>query len=135
MVWWISIAVAGITLPVSVVLLGEIVSLEKYVQPAIEMYEEENSTIESQIIGTIDVYPEKEGEKQASSSKNTIETAIANSEFKQELIEKQISQYYDNKKEIAKLKRMMANEDAYRWWLYFGHAKEKCSSNGKCSCG
>lgn len=88
----------------------------------IELYQSQNTEIESKIQATVANYlaHEKQTYKDLKPD-NAITVALAYPEFhSNELIKKQIEVYEDNNKKILGLKEEKLAQSVYKWWLYFG---------------
>ena len=88
----------------------------------IELYQAQNSEIESKIQATVASYlaHEKQTYKDLKPD-NAITIALAYPELhSNELVKKQIEVYEDNNKKILGLKEEKLNQSIYKWWLYFG---------------
>lgn len=104
--------------------LGSIISAEKSCPQQIQMYEEENKKIETQISEAVQVYLAHESEvysniKLPDDSLVSIVAAIPELNSSQ-LISKQIEILESNNEKIKKLKDKVAQLSASKWWLYFG---------------
>ncbi|TWO99380.1 hypothetical protein EUA79_00555 [TM7 phylum sp. oral taxon 351] len=88
----------------------------------IELYQSQNTEIESKIQATVANYlaHEKQTYKDLKPD-NAITVALAYPELhSNELIKKQIEVYEDNNKKILGLKEEKLAQSVYKWWLYFG---------------
>lgn len=88
----------------------------------IELYQSQNTDIESKIQATVVSYltHEKQTYKDLKPD-NAIAVASAYPELhSNELVKKQIEVYEDNNKKIMGLKEEKLNQSIYKWWLYFG---------------
>lgn len=88
----------------------------------IELYQSQNTDIESKIQATVASYlaHEKQTYKDLRPD-NAIIIALAYPELhSNELVKKQIEVYEDNNKKILGLKEEKLNQSIYKWWLYFG---------------
>ena len=104
--------------------LGAIISAEKSCPQQIQMYEEENKKIETQISEAVQVYLSHESEvysniKLPDDSLVSIVAAIPELNSSQ-LISKQIEILESNNEKIKELKDEVAQSSASKWWLYFG---------------
>ena len=104
--------------------LGSIISAEKSCPQQIQMYEEENKKIESQISEAVQVYLAHESEvysniKLPDDSLVSIVAAIPELNSSQ-LISKQIEILESNNEKIKELKDKVAQLSDSKWWLYFG---------------
>ena len=88
----------------------------------IELYQSQNTEIESKVQATVASYLDHE--KQAYKDlkpDNAIAVVSAYPELhSNELVKKQIEVYEDNNKKILGLKEEKLNQSVYKWWLYFG---------------
>nr|DAD62641.1 MAG TPA: hypothetical protein [Caudoviricetes sp.] len=104
-----------------VCLLGA-VSSGSMIDSKIELYQSQNTEIESKIQATVASYlaHEKQTYKDLKPD-NAITVALAYPELhSNELVKKQIEVYEDNNKKIMSLKEEKLNQSIYKWWLYFG---------------
>lgn len=88
----------------------------------IELYQSQNTDIESKIQATVASYlaHEKQAYKDLKPD-NAIAVVSAYPELhSNELVKKQIEVYEDNNKKIMNLKEEKLNQPVYKWWLYFG---------------
>ena len=88
----------------------------------IELYQSQNTDIESKIQATVASYlaHEKQTYKDLKPD-NAIAVVSAYPELhSNELVKKQIEVYEDNNKKIMDLKEEKLNQSIYKWWLYFG---------------
>lgn len=88
----------------------------------IELYQSQNTDIESKIQATVASYlaHEKQTYKDLKPD-NAIAVVSAYPELhSNELVKKQIEVYEDNNKKIMNLKEEKLNQSVYKWWLYFG---------------
>lgn len=88
----------------------------------IELYQSQNTDIESKIQATVTNYlaHEKQTYKDLKPD-NAIAVVSAYPELhSNELVKKQIEVYEDNNKKIMSLKEEKLNQSIYKWWLYFG---------------
>lgn len=88
----------------------------------IELYQSQNTEIESKVQATVASYlaHEKQAYKDLKPD-NAIAVVSAYPELhSNELVKKQIEVYEDNNKKILGLKEEKLNQSVYRWWLYFG---------------
>ena len=88
----------------------------------IELYQSQNTEIESKVQATVASYlaHEKQTYKDLKPD-NAIAVVSAYPELhSNELVKKQIDVYEDNNKKILGLKEEKLNQSVYRWWLYFG---------------
>ena len=95
---------------------------ESIIDSKIELYQAQNTEIESKIQATVTSYlaHEKQTYKDLRPD-NAITVALAYPELhSNELVKKQIEVYEDNNKKILGLKEEKLNQSIYKWWLYFG---------------
>lgn len=88
----------------------------------IELYQSQNTEIESKVQATVASYlaHEKQTYKDLKPD-NAIAVVSAYPELhSNELVKKQIDVYEDNNKKILGLKEEKLNQSVYKWWLYFG---------------
>lgn len=88
----------------------------------IEMYQEENTKIETQIAETVKQYQQYESDIFKDISPDSSITLVAlYPELKSDtLVQKQIEVYMANNAKIKELKESKINGNVNRWWLYFG---------------
>lgn len=88
----------------------------------IELYQTQNTEIESKIQATVASYLAHERQTYKDlKSDNAIAVVSAYPELhSNELVKKQIEVYEDNNKKIMGLKEEKLNQPIYKWWLYFG---------------
>lgn len=94
----------------------------KIINEKIEMYKEENRTIEEQIDILVKEYMKYEGDtlkEFSSESSITLVTLYPNLKS-DELVKTQINLYIENNNKIKKLKEKKLNYRLAKWWLYFG---------------
>lgn len=113
-----------VSLALTLACLGSIISAEKSCPQQIQMYEEENKKIETQISEAVQVYLAHESEvysniKLPDDSLVSIVAAIPELNSSQ-LISKQIEILESNNEKIKELKDKVAQLSASKWWLYFG---------------
>lgn len=88
----------------------------------IELYQSQNTEIESKIQATVASYlaHEKQTYKDLKPD-NAIAVVSAYPELhSNELVKKQVEVYEDNNKKILGLKEEKLNQSIYKWWLFFG---------------
>lgn len=104
-----------------VCLLG-VVSSGSTIDSKIELYQTQNTEIESKIQATVASYLAHERQTYKDlKPDNAIAVASAYPELhSNELVKKQIEVYEDNNKKIMGLKEEKLNQSVYKWWLYFG---------------
>ncbi len=88
----------------------------------IELYQSQNTDIESKIQATVASYLAHERQTfKDLKPNNAIAVVSAYPELhSNELVKKQIEVYEDNNKKIMNLKEEKLNQSVYKWWLYFG---------------
>jgi len=88
----------------------------------IELYQTQNTEIESKIQATVASYLAHERQTYKDlKPDNAIAVVSAYPELhSNELVKKQIEVYEDNNKKIMGLKEEKLNQSVYKWWLYFG---------------
>ena len=88
----------------------------------IELYQSQNTDIESKIQATVASYLAHERQTYKDlKPDNAIAVVSAYPELhSNELVKKQIEVYEDNNKKILGLKEEKLNQSVYKWWLYFG---------------
>lgn len=117
--------VGGIGLIISLIALIVFsvgVSNLKVIDQKIDMYQEENVHIESQIAECIKQYQEYEtGIFTEVKSESAMTLVALYPELKSDvLVAKQIEVYIANNEKIKELKETKIDGAVYRWWLYFG---------------
>lgn len=92
------------------------------IDPKIELYQSQNTEIESKIQATVASYLAHERQTYKDlKPDNAIAVVSAYPELhSNELVKKQIEVYEDNNKKIMGLKEEKLNQSVYKWWLYFG---------------
>lgn len=110
-----------VSLAVFVILLIS-ASNESIIDSKIELYQAQNSEIESKIQATVASYLAHERQTYKDlKPDNAIAVVSAYPELhSNELVKKQIEVYEDNNKKIMGLKEEKLNQPIYKWWLYFG---------------
>ncbi len=98
------------------------VSNLKVIDQKIDMYQEENAHIESQIAECVKQYQEYEtGIFTEVNSESAMTLVSLYPELKSDvLVAKQIEVYITNNEKIKELKETKIDGAVYRWWLYFG---------------
>lgn len=99
-----------------------IVLTEPTIDSKIELYQTQNTEIESKIQATVVSYLAHERQTYKDlKPDNAIAVVSAYPELhSNELVKKQIEVYEDNNKKILGLKEEKLNQSIYKWWLYFG---------------
>ena len=103
------------------VIIGYVAEL-KVIDEKIDMYEEQNTVIESQIAECVKQYQEYEGNIMTEVKPESYITLVSlYPELKADaLVSKQVEIYISNNEKIKELKEFEINGSIYRWWLYFG---------------
>lgn len=98
------------------------VSKSSVIDDKIAMYQEENTTIESQIDELVKNYMSYEsGTLSEFKSESSITLVSLYPELKSDtLVQTQITTYTENNNKIKELKEELIMRSVYRWWLYFG---------------
>ena len=91
-------------------------------QQKIEMYQEENKNIESQIDELVENYMSYESETlKEFKAESSITLVSLYPELKaDELVKTQIKTYTSNNNKIKKLKEGIIDNSTIKWWIYFG---------------
>lgn len=96
---------------------------QRTINQKLEMYQEENTTIETKVKETVRAYMDYEKETYT----NLIESADLTTLLvkypklnSNELVKEEIKTYKENNKQIKTLKEQKINITIYKWWLYFG---------------
>lgn len=115
-------AIALIASVIAIVWLCVNVSELSVIDEKIEMYEEENTTIEKQIAETVTQYQNYEKEIFTEVAPESAVTLVSlYPELKSDtLVQKQLEIYVENNSKIKELKEQKISGDVWRWWLYFG---------------
>ena len=98
------------------------VSSGRTIDSKIELYQTQNTEIESKIQATVASYlaHEKQTYKDLK-PENAVAVVSAYPELhSNELVKKQIEVYEENNKMIMNLRERKLNQPVYKWWLYFG---------------
>ena len=102
----------------------------KTVDSKIAMYEEENTKIEQDVAIIVKDYMnyEKDTYKLTAEELETSSLLILTELYpdlkSNELVKKQIDIYIENNNKIKQLKEQKINNQACKWWLYFGSIEE-----------
>lgn len=106
---------------IAIVWLCVNVSELSVIDAKIEMYEEENTTIEKSIAETVTQYQNYEKEIFTEVVPESAVTLVSlYPELKSDtLVQKQIEIYVENNSKIKELKEQKISGDVWRWWLYF----------------
>lgn len=112
----------GIASFIALIILLVNVSTLRVIDSQIEMYQEENKQIESQISACVKQYQQYETEIFTEVTPESSITLVAlYPELKADtLVVKQIEIYVSNNEKIKELKTQKINGDVIRWWAYFG---------------
>ena len=88
----------------------------------IQMYVEQNQTIETSISDLVAAYMDYESETFANLSPDSAITLVSMyPELKADsLVEQQCNLYVENNRKITELKESAIKLSSYKWWLYFG---------------
>lgn len=107
---------------ISLACLIETVASSSVIDDKIAMYQEENTTIESQIDELVKNYMSYEsGTLSEFKSESSITLVSLYPELKSDtLVQTQITTYTENNNKIKELKEELIMRSVYRWWLYFG---------------
>ena len=107
-----------------IIIISLVVDYPRNIDEKLNMYEEENQSIESKVKETIKLYMNYEQE----TYKNLVETAdittllIKYPELNSnELVKHEIEIYKNNNDKIKELKEKQIDRSSYNWWLYFGN--------------
>lgn len=118
---WFSL---GFILLIMIALTFVIVDYPRNIDEKLNMYEEENQSIELKVKETVKVYMDYEQE----TYKNLVETTdltallIKYPELNSnELVKHEIEIYKSNSDKIKELKEKQIDRSSYNWWLYFGN--------------
>ena len=92
------------------------------IQDKITMYEAENAKIDSQICEIVEGYKtyEKETFEKISNKSANVLVELYPDLKSNELVQKQMEVYMNNKKKVVSLQEDLINQKPLRWWLYFG---------------
>ena len=88
----------------------------------IQMYVEQNQTIETSISDLVAAYMDYESETLTNLSPDSAITLVSMyPELKSDsLVEQQCNLYMENNRKITELKENAIKLSSYKWWLYFG---------------
>lgn len=116
-----SFCLATVALVAMIVLICE-ASCASVLKDKIEMYEEENAAIETQIADIVKGYQKYEQEAFTEFSYDDAVTMVSlYPELKSDtLVQKQIEVYVENNSKIKELREQEITAEVVRWWLYFG---------------
>ena len=92
------------------------------IQDKITMHEAENAEIDSQICEIVEGYKtyEKETFENISNKSANVLVELYPDLKSNELVQKQMENYMDNKNKVVSLQEDLINQRPLRWWLYFG---------------
>lgn len=117
-----SLLIVATVIGVALVICTSVIIDGRNIDKKIDMYTEQNTTIENSISDLVKKYMEHE--------QNTFkdlkpESAITLVSLYPELnsntlVEQQCNLYIENNKTITKLKESKINISTYKWWVYFG---------------
>jgi hypothetical protein len=98
------------------------VSSGRTIDSKIELYQTQNTEIESKIQVTVASYLAHERQTYKDlKPDNAVAVVSAYPELhSNELVKKQIEVYEENNKMIMNLRERKLNQSVYKWWLYFG---------------
>lgn len=107
---------------IALIILLVSVSELKVINTKIEMYQYENTKIESQITECVKRYQQYEADIFTEVAPESAITLVAlYPELKSDtLVSKQIDIYLENNQTIKQLKEQKINGSVWSWWLYFG---------------
>lgn len=113
-----------LTIILTVSITFMIIDYPRNIDKKLNMYQEENQSIELKVKETIKLYMNYEQE----TYKNLVETAdittllIKYPELNSnELVKHEIEIYKNNNDKIKELKEKQIDRSSYNWWLYFGN--------------
>lgn len=114
--------IGGIVSFIAMVILLINASYLVTIDKRIEMYQEENTKIETQIAECVTQYQQYESGIFVETAPDSAITLVAlYPELKADtLVSKQIEVYIENNNKIKELKEQSINGDVTRWWAYFG---------------
>ena len=114
--------IGGIVSFITLIILLINVSGLKAIDAKIEMYQTENTNIESQIAECIGEYQKYETDIFTEVAPNNAITLVTlYPDLKSDkLVSKQIEVYVANNEKIKELKEQKIMGNVYRWWVYFG---------------
>ena len=118
--------IGGIISFIAMIVLLIEVSYLATIDQRIEMYQEENNRIETQIAECVTQYQQYESGIFVETAPDSAITLVAlYPELKaDQLVSKQIEVYIENNNKIKELKEQSINGDVTRWWAYFGRSNE-----------
>lgn len=106
-----------------VMIVGTVnISQDRVINQKIEMYQEENVNIETNIAQAVEKYLQHEYNIYDSLQGENIEVLlVAYPQIKSDsLVEKQLEVFIANNNKIKELKEQRLNINVWRWWVYFG---------------
>lgn len=113
-----------LSLIVAIVLIvgGVTISESKVIDKKIEMFQEENTVIETNITTSVEKYLEHEyGIYDSLQGENIEVLLVAYPQIKSDtLVEKQLDVFISNNNKIRELKEQKLNIEVWRFWVYFG---------------
>ena len=117
---------------VIMLIIGSVIAIVdlKTVDSKIAMYEEENAKIEQDVATIVKDYMNYEKDtykltaEELEASSLLILTELYPDLKSNELVKKQIDIYIENNNKIKQLKEQKINNQACKWWLYFGSVEE-----------
>lgn len=129
-IYWITNDDDAICLPgvicfvalVVVIIAGVNVVNGRVIDSKIAMYQEENTSIETQMDVLVEKYMDYESETLGDlKGESSITLVSLYPELKaDELVKQQVEVYTSNNKTIKELKEKKINLSIWKWWLYFG---------------
>lgn len=107
---------------VAMLIVGGKLVAGQTIQDKITMYEAENAKIDSQICEIVEGYKtyEKETFEKISNKSANVLVELYPDLKSNELVQKQMEIYMDNKNKVVSLQEDLINQKPLRWWLYFG---------------
>lgn len=117
--------ILGLVAFLAIIIIGIKVKSLSVIDSCIEMYEEENTRIEQQIVDVVKQYQKYETDIFMEVAPESAVTMVSlYPELKSDsLVQAQIEVYAENNKTIKDLRDQQIKGDVYRWWLYFGGKK------------
>lgn len=107
---------------IAMITVGSSLSNNLVIDEKIDMYQQENQTIQSEVASAVENYMEYESNTYKNiKTESPITLATVFPELKSnELVAKQIEVYVANNQKIKSLKEQKLNNKVLAWWLYFG---------------
>lgn len=108
---------------IAIIILISLIVGGRVINDKIEMYQDENASIETKVKETVRAYMEFEEKTYTELVKDADLTTLLvkypelNSN---ELVKTEILLYVENNSKIKELKEQQINLTVYKWWLYFG---------------